>query len=573
MNDKEIIGATDIQLISSYVTGGVRKMKDNDLIVSKFDTTTYVDRAIIQLHNDSAGYSAQNDFSLRGKLVTQSANRSGFLWEYSDYDDIEKRGEITLDLSNKYIMNAVQVESIGDFLQKELKPHPMYTLMLSGCHSYMEIGDKYTLNISYLTPQSVSEIELINVDVEIQSISIERSVGGIGSTSLVVRVPSDAWSKTTSRRARLIAAGQPQLLLNRSNFVIVASNEFTGQADYYCDGTDDQVQIQAAINYVGSIGGGQVILTNGTFNINNQINSTYCLKIEYDNITLIGSGQNSCIIQYTAPDNTTNLIVYIVSEYCSIEKIKFISIGTYKDFITHIYAYNQVKIKNIKINNCSFIDGIKLINLEYTVQVMIESCYFYSEVASQNNDIYYLNIYLCENILINNNIIELSSHDSFTDKIYPIYITSAINASIAFNKIFLDGSSTADLWIILMNGGENIINSNNIIINGASHTGNLNCIYIQENTNTTVISNIIKCENLDFNGVITGINIIDSDNCIVSNNNISGIINDDITDDGYGLYINSGSDRTNVSGNILLNNESNYINFGTNTTSTGNITS
>jgi hypothetical protein len=49
---------------------------------------------------------------------------------------------------------------------------------------------------------------------------------------------------------------------------IAASNapaKYKAMADYVCDGVDDQVEIQNAVNYVNSIGGGKILLSPGTF--------------------------------------------------------------------------------------------------------------------------------------------------------------------------------------------------------------------------------------------------------------------------------------------------------------------
>ncbi len=57
-------------------------------------------------------------------------------------------------------------------------------------------------------------------------------------------------------------------------------------ADYICDGTADDVQIQAAIDYVNGFGGGTVFIKRGTYNCSSQIECC-------DNLTLIGEGYES----------------------------------------------------------------------------------------------------------------------------------------------------------------------------------------------------------------------------------------------------------------------------------------
>lgn len=77
--------------------------------------------------------------------------------------------------------------------------------------------------------------------------------------------------------------------------VVVASSNSTlfskRYADYVCDGTDDDVEIQQAIDYVsGLTNGGSVVLMEGTFNVTSQINMK-------SNVLLQGQGNNGTIIK------------------------------------------------------------------------------------------------------------------------------------------------------------------------------------------------------------------------------------------------------------------------------------
>lgn len=67
--------------------------------------------------------------------------------------------------------------------------------------------------------------------------------------------------------------------------VIVAPAGYTGKADYYCTGVDDQILINAAIQYVSAAyGGGTVLLLEGPYTTSNFINPCY------DGITIDGPG-------------------------------------------------------------------------------------------------------------------------------------------------------------------------------------------------------------------------------------------------------------------------------------------
>jgi hypothetical protein len=254
-SDESVVGLVDPDLIS----------RPGTLTETTFDTTTYADRAIIKLTNSTGGAVECTGIAIRGKAVIRHAGHSGYLWEYSDYDDIEKNGERSYAVSNDYICSATQCEALGDYLWKELRPHNMYELSIKGQILWVQPGDVWHLEIDYTISGQASQAELIDTDVEIHRASWARQVGGIGETLLTVRVPSSAWSNTMSRRARLLSSGMPQSLYERGNAVIVGASTWTGAATYLCDGIDDQVQIQSAIDYINALGGGEVILTEGIF--------------------------------------------------------------------------------------------------------------------------------------------------------------------------------------------------------------------------------------------------------------------------------------------------------------------
>ncbi|MFB2893576.1 right-handed parallel beta-helix repeat-containing protein [Aerosakkonemataceae cyanobacterium BLCC-F50] len=77
------------------------------------------------------------------------------------------------------------------------------------------------------------------------------------------------------------------------NTVTVASSttKNKGGADILTDGTNDQVEINKAIEQVGKAGGGTVLLLDGTFNITDNILTVY------DNVTLTGIGWSTVLKQ------------------------------------------------------------------------------------------------------------------------------------------------------------------------------------------------------------------------------------------------------------------------------------
>jgi len=98
-------------------------------------------------------------------------------------------------------------------------------------------------------------------------------------------------------------------------YVVCASNsKQKTHCDYLCDGTDDQVEIQAAIDALPSHGG-KVILMDGTYYITQSINLSSSVSL---------SGQGASTVLYV-PDNTNPSYLPIISldavSYCSISDL------------------------------------------------------------------------------------------------------------------------------------------------------------------------------------------------------------------------------------------------------------
>jgi len=76
-----------------------------------------------------------------------------------------------------------------------------------------------------------------------------------------------------------------------ATFVVCANDSLDKtQCDYVCDGTDDQIEIQATIDALPS-GGGKVVLMEGTYNISSSIDISSTTKL----IHLSGMGQSTII--------------------------------------------------------------------------------------------------------------------------------------------------------------------------------------------------------------------------------------------------------------------------------------
>ena len=81
--------------------------------------------------------------------------------------------------------------------------------------------------------------------------------------------------------------------------------------DYLCDGTDDQVEIQAAINALPSTGG-EVVVLDGIYHITASIN------VNKKNVTLRGNG-NATVLKRMWSGSNNNGVIQVSNSYCHIE--------------------------------------------------------------------------------------------------------------------------------------------------------------------------------------------------------------------------------------------------------------
>jgi parallel beta-helix repeat protein len=227
-----------------------------------FDYTTRADSARILLTNATGGTRILRGAAIRAKLVTKLADTEGFVHDkFVDYESIEKNGEIIYELGNDCVVTRAQVNMLADHAWKDnrAKRH-MYTVSFPGFCSFFEPGEWYDLHIG-----AAGEAEYIDSVCECYALRCSHPAGARPQTSVTFREMVEDWKFDSNETARSIASGQ----WNREQsgrVVTVASSDHIGDADYYCDGTADEVEILAAIAYLLSTGGGTVRVVGGVFN-------------------------------------------------------------------------------------------------------------------------------------------------------------------------------------------------------------------------------------------------------------------------------------------------------------------
>ncbi len=302
-----------------------------------------------------------------------------------------------------------------------------------------------------------------------------------------------------------------------AQIVYVATDD---SGDYKCDGTDDHIEINQALSYIDSMGGGTVWLKSGTYTIDNAliIGSDATLTGDSDSIVTIpnnaGWMENLPLIKSQSNDNVTICGFQIDGNRDN--QPEPTGYGWYR--LVEFQETTNIKVHDMQMSGSSS-DDIK--------------CEFsYVDVNAKNVDIY-------------DNTIYRSGHDC-------IYILRMNGISVYNNKLTtrtnsgvrLYNSNHADIYdnYITSNGGgnagieiqryssvpyvtdveiyNNVIDKTNIY--GISVTGNGE-YDIDTAKGVNIHHNIIKNVATDWdNPAIAGINVVAWNGTIIENNVIDG---------------------------------------------------
>lgn len=164
-------------------------------------------------------------------------------------------------------------------------------------------------------------------------------------------------------RADYITVTPPDVAPPTSGTSVASStSRLKSTAQYICDGSNDQTEIQAAINAIAAKGGGDVYLLDGTFNVAGDIRLL-------SGVNLIGRGAGITTLSFVSEgevqvdgNNTiraleatgpTGIIIVGSRVRCTDVNIKNYSA---KKGAFYIYAYNK-DLSDVIFTNCNAIDG------------------------------------------------------------------------------------------------------------------------------------------------------------------------------------------------------------------------
>ena len=346
---------------------------------------------------------------------------------------------------------------------------------------------------------------------------------------------------------------------NPGQIIVIASSTYKGlEYDRICDGTRDEVEINAAITYLSeTYGGGIVELTEGTF-------YTAASIVPDNDIVFRGRGWNTIIEKngnYIAVQLTGNS----GSEYSNVSlkdfKIKRESSDTAGVFFMEFTYVDNLLIENVlfydaytgalKLDNCDnfvnincHVQRFKGIGLNYiSSQGIISSCTIDGQNITAKDTCYGIKLANCVNTIIADcRIIDLLQTVAGLIGIY------ATGNGIKINNNFIKNlTSTSASYVY----GIHVLNNEHQIINN----------YIDDVDNTNTVANA------------RGIQLTSSDDSLIANNYI-------INGSGKGIVVDSNSDRALINSNFCRNNgsdsgianenEHNFSDAGADTMTSGN---
>ena len=174
----------------------------------------------------------------------------------------------------------------------------------------------------------------------------------------------DSSGATISDNEKIIFCGDGE---KQAPSVVVGTSTYVEKADYYCDGVEDEVELNAALRYVSeAFSGGIVTLTSGTINV------------EYTSVFL----RNGCIIEGAY----TGSVIDVDHVYHGITTLHDPD-GT--------YFGDQIQLKNFKITRADT-NNKNAILLEFASEILVEN------IIIDDWTRYGLEVNNCENAIIRN---------------------------------------------------------------------------------------------------------------------------------------------------------------------------
>lgn len=320
-----------------------------------------------------------------------------------------------------------------------------------------------------------------------------------------------------------------------ATIVVAAADSLNqGQANYVCDGTNDEVEIQAALDALPDTGG-EVKLLDGTYYIESSL-----VLDSYQ--TLRGCGRNTILTTTTADldiitatgGDSTEKVGILIADLCVDGNA-----GGVANDMAIIWTY----VDYSKISNCWLLN-----NGQYGIELITSDSNIISGNTCQGNTQIGIDLYNSDDNIISGNTCQGNGWDG-------IYVDTSFNNTISDNifqgntdqGIYLESSDNTAVSgnICQGNGKDGIFTTdsehNTISVNTCQGNGN-NGIKLDTSSNNTISVN--TCQGNDWDGIL----IIESSlNNVISGNTCQG-------NDYHGIRIDIDSHRNTIVGNSLTEN-------------------
>jgi hypothetical protein len=308
---------------------------------------------------------------------------------------------------------------------------------------------------------------------------------GIGTTGQILQIAGGmpTWAATSSLN-----------IINKDTVITVAASDTPAaelaNADYFADGTDDEITIQAALDSVPSTGG-TVQLLSGTFNVGTTTYNGDSIRIATSSTRLVGSGRGT--------------IIYVQN-------------GTHSNLASSHYIINVTGAADVEISNLK-IDGNKANNLGNKIGVLIDSTSPRSLVRGnyiQNLTVAGVGGFANTKTTVSDNYIYRSG--------YGFIGASSVN-SIISNNIFEENQGAG---VLAFGGISNFLISDNQFINNGGGVATSISFDGSSNRNTVSSNYITATGTASLISIASGA----TDNAIVGNTLVNPTATTYVTDSG-----------------------------------------
>ena len=229
--------------------------------------------------------------------------------------------------------------------------------------------------------------------------------------------------------------------------------------DYFCVGTDDQVEINNAITALPATGG-EIVILDGTYNIAAKIDVTK------DNVSIVGNGDATILKRMFNSSTTEGVITLISRSGCKIANLQIDgNKGSYTSVNNngiYLYSSSSNTVTGNTCNNNSY--GIFLSNSSNNNAVTGNNC--------NNNNSYGI----CLNSLSNNNTVTGNTCNSND---YGIFLSNSSNNTVTGNNC---NNNSSGIYLYLTS-------SNNTVTGNTCYNNSSGIYLYSSSSNNTVTGN------------------------------------------------------------------------------------